>query len=151
MRLKLIVKYDRIFLSNFHTHHKLAKFLQHYLMALFYKKNVIYGAVESLNSNQWIMNYLATLNTFWCATYLTVIWICSESRTTDTQWRHKSKISEKMGRYGRQNMLPPYLKIWEWEWIFGCAVKAFSSLGVLSPWNKQWKERIPIDKADDFT
>ena len=28
----------------------------------------------------------------------------------------------------------PYLKIWEWEWIFGRAVKAISSLGVRSPW-----------------
>ena len=55
-------------------------------------------------------------------------------RTTDTQWRHKSKISENLGRCGRQNMLPPYLKIWEWEWIFGRAVKAISSLGVRSPW-----------------
>ena len=53
--------------------------------------------------------------------------------TTDTQWRHKSKISEKLGRCGRQNMLPAYLKIWEWEWILGRAVKAISSLGVRSP------------------
>ena len=52
----------------------------------------------------------------------------------DTQWRHKSKISEKLGRCGRQNMLRPYLKIWEWEWIFGRAVKTVSSLGVRSPW-----------------
>ena len=57
-----------------------------------------------------------------------------DTRTTDTQWRHKSKISEKLGRCGRQNMLPPYLKIWEWEWIFGHAVKTISSLGVRSPW-----------------
>ena len=56
------------------------------------------------------------------------------SRTTDTQWRLKSKVSEKLGRSGRQNMLRPYLKIWEWEWIFGRAVKAVSSLGVRSPW-----------------
>ena len=56
------------------------------------------------------------------------------SRTTDTQWKHKSKISEKLGRCGRQNMLWPYLKIWDWEWIFGRAVKAISSLGVRSPW-----------------
>ena len=27
-------------------------------------------------------------------------------------------------------MLWPYLKFWEWEWIFGRAVKAISSLGV---------------------
>ena len=30
-------------------------------------------------------------------------------------------------------MLWPYLKVWEWEWIFGHAVKAISSLGVRSP------------------
>ena len=33
-------------------------------------------------------------------------------------------------------MLRPYLKIWEWEWIFGRAVKAISSLGVRCPWFK---------------
>ena len=58
-----------------------------------------------------------------------------QSRTTDTQWRHKSKISEKLGQCGRQNILWPYLKIWEWEWIFGHAVKAISSLGIRSPWS----------------
>ena len=49
----------------------------------------------------------------------------------DTQWRHKSKKSEKsekLGQSGRQNMLRPYLKIWDWDLIFGCAVKAISSL-----------------------
>ena len=55
-------------------------------------------------------------------------------RTTDTQWRHKSKISKNLGRCGRQNMLPPYLNIWDWDWIFGRAVKAISSLGVRSQW-----------------
>ena len=59
--------------------------------------------------------------------------LMSWARTTDTQWRHKSKISEKLGRCGRQNMLPPYYTIWEWEWIFGRAVKAIFSLGVRSP------------------
>ena len=57
-----------------------------------------------------------------------------ETRTTDTQWRHKSKKSENLGRCGGQNMLWPYLKIWEWELIFGRAVKAISSIGVRSPW-----------------
>ena len=57
-----------------------------------------------------------------------------KTRTTDTQWRHKSKKSEILGRCGRQDMLRPYLKIWEWEWIFGRAVKTVSSLGVRSPW-----------------
>ena len=27
-----------------------------------------------------------------------------------------------------------YLKIWEWDWIFGRAVKTISSPGVCSPW-----------------
>jgi hypothetical protein len=55
------------------------------------------------------------------------------SRTMDTQWRHKSKISEKLGRCGRQNMLRSYLKIWDWELSFGRAVKRISSSGVRSP------------------
>ena len=50
------------------------------------------------------------------------------TQTTDTQRRHKSKISEKLGQCGRQNMLRPYLKIWGWDWIFGREVKAISSL-----------------------
>ena len=54
-------------------------------------------------------------------------------RTTDTQWRHKSKKSENLGRCGRQNMLRSYLKIWEWELIFVRAVKAISSPGVCIP------------------
>ena len=71
----------------------------------------------------------------------------SSSRTTDTQWGRKSKISEKVGRCGRQNMLRLYLKNWEWEWIFGRAVKAISSLGsIRSSWyvmlKKFWKEKI---------
>ena len=70
------------------------------------------------------------------------LWICFEysaqcaiacekarPRTTDTQW-----IWADLGRFGRQNMLQLYLKIWEWELIFGCAVKAISSPGVRSPW-----------------
>ena len=50
------------------------------------------------------------------------------------QWRHKSKVSEKLGQCGRRNMLRPYLEIWEWDWILGRAVKDTSSLGVRSPW-----------------
>ena len=34
----------------------------------------------------------------------------------------------------RQNLLWLYFKIWDWDWIFGRAVKAISSLGVRSPW-----------------
>ena len=52
------------------------------------------------------------------------------SRTTDTQWRHKSKKSKILGRCGRQNMLRPHLKIWKWEVIYGRAVKMISSPGV---------------------
>ena len=55
-------------------------------------------------------------------------------QTTDTQLRQKSTKSEILGRCGRQNMLRPYLKIWDWDLIFGLAVKAISSLGVRSPW-----------------
>ena len=55
-------------------------------------------------------------------------------RTMDTQWRHESKKYEYLGWCVRQNMLRPYLKIWEWELIFGRAVKAISSPGVRSPW-----------------
>ena len=65
-----------------------------------------------------------------------VIIRCVCPRTTDTQWRHKSKISKKLGRCGRQNNLPPYLKIWDWDWIFGRAVKAISYLGIGSPWTQ---------------
>ena len=39
------------------------------------------------------------------------------SRATDTQWRHKSKKSEILGRCGRQNVLRPYLKIWIGIWF----------------------------------
>ena len=62
---------------------------------------------------------------------------CLVTRTTDTQWRHKSKISEKLGQFGRQNMLWLYLNIWDWDWIFGRAGNTISSLGVRSPWSKQ--------------
>ena len=43
------------------------------------------------------------------------------------------KKSEILGRCGRQNMLRPYLKIWDWDLNFGRAVKLISSLGVRSP------------------
>ena len=56
------------------------------------------------------------------------------SVSTDTQWKHKSKKFGNLGRYGKQNMLRPYLKIWEWEWIFGRAVKTIASLGVRKVW-----------------
>ena len=39
-----------------------------------------------------------------------------------------------MGRFGRKNMLRPYLKIWDWDLIFGREVKSISWLGVRSPW-----------------
>ena len=32
-------------------------------------------------------------------------------------------------------MLRPYLKIWDWDLIYGRAVKAISSLGVRSRWH----------------
>ena len=69
-------------------------------------------------------------------------------RTTDTQWRHKSKKSKNLGRCGRQNMLPLYLKIWEWELIFSYAVKAISSPGVRSPWLGQ--KMLKINRINQF-
>ena len=66
---------------------------------------------------------------------LQISFVFSYPRTTDTQWRHKSKIYVKLGRCGKQNMLWLYLKIWEWEWICGRAVKAISSLGIRSPYS----------------
>ena len=59
---------------------------------------------------------------------------CTYARTTDTQWRNKSKKSVNLGWCGRQNMLLRYLKIWEWELIFGRAVKAIFAPGVRCPW-----------------
>ena len=59
-------------------------------------------------------------------------WKILTPRTTDTQWRHKSKKSENLGRWGRQNMLRLYLKILEWGWIFGRAGKVISSPAVSS-------------------
>ena len=41
---------------------------------------------------------------------------------------------KNLGIYGRQNMLRPYIKIWDWKLIFGHAVKAISSPDIRSPW-----------------
>ena len=49
------------------------------------------------------------------------------------------KSSQKLGQCGRQNMLQPYLKIWDQDLILGRAVKAISSLGVGSPWPRERK------------
>ena len=58
----------------------------------------------------------------------------TEARTTDTWWRHKSEKSESLGQCGRQNMLQPYLKLMEWQWIgfspvFGSGRRPFSISG----------------------
>ena len=34
-----------------------------------------------------------------------------------------------------ENMLRLHLEIWKWEWVFGRAVKAISSLGIRSLWS----------------
>ena len=39
-------------------------------------------------------------------------------------------------------MLRPYLKIWEWHWIFGRAVKAISSQVVRSPCCYEFKKEL---------
>ena len=38
----------------------------------------------------------------------------------------------------QKSVLWPYLKIWDWDWIFGRAVKTISSLGVRSPCIRPW-------------
>ena len=53
------------------------------------------------------------------------------------QWRHKFKKPENLGQCGRQNIFRPYLKICEWEWIIGHAVKAISSPSFHSSWLDQ--------------
>ena len=44
-----------------------------------------------------------------------------------------------------------YLKIWEWEWIFGHAVKAFSSLGVRSPWSGAYSKTWVVCLSSNFS
>ena len=85
----------------------------------------------------WIFNGTFANDTFWVLKFLKLLvcLICFLKfcprfvpRTTGTQWRHKSKKSENLGRCGRQNMLRPYL-ICKWKLIFGCAMKDISLLG----------------------
>ena len=73
--------------------------------------------------------------------YFYWVWVTISRLCSFMYWVHKSmdyesqwsyKIKKKLGQYGRQNMLRPNLKIWEWEWIFGRTVKAISSLCVRS-------------------
>ena len=47
------------------------------------------------------------------------------ARTTDTQWRHKSKKSENLGQCGRQNMLWPYLKFGIGSWFSAVQWRGF--------------------------
>ena len=71
-----------------------------------------------------------------------VIWVVEFSSTKLERFLPKNQHTQrkllnfenwcKMGRCGRQNMLGPYLKIWEREFIFGRTVKAISSPGVRS-------------------
>ena len=91
--------------------------------------------ISNLKHNRVVNHYLRKYGKHWKRS-IGPIHKCTKPRTTDTQWRHKSKISENLGQCGRQNMLPPYLKIWDWDWIFGRAVKDISSLGVRSPCKK---------------
>ena len=92
-------------------------------------RKVVDALIENGFVSKWITRITEVLTTILELQTTTMV----SPRTTDTQWRLKSKISEKLGQCGRQNMLPPYLKIWDWDWIFGRAVKAIFSLGVRSP------------------
>ena len=44
----------------------------------------------------------------------------------------------------------PCLKNWEWEWIFGCAVKTISSPGVHSLWLKLFGKNMDRPLGDEF-
>ena len=73
------------------------------------------------------------------------------SRTTDTQWRHESKKFENLGRRGRQNMLRPCLKIWDWDLIFGHAVKAISNQSIYNilRWLLGRWDKLIVDQESD--
>ena len=43
-------------------------------------------------------------------------------------------------------MLWPYLRIWDWDWIFGRAVKTFFSPGVRSPSVREKEKRKALDE-----
>ena len=47
-------------------------------------------------------------------------------------------------------MLRPYLKILDWDLIFGRAVKAIPSPGVRSPWSKDSNQDSKKMKGDSF-
>ena len=55
----------------------------------------------------------------------------------DTLWTPNDGINERnlknWADVADKNMLRPYLKIWDWDLIFGRAVKVISSLDVRSP------------------
>ena len=48
----------------------------------------------------------------------------SHGLRTPNEGRNQRYLYENLGWCGRQNMFRSYLKIWEWEWIFGRAVKS---------------------------
>ena len=63
---------------------------------------------------------------------------------SQNMWLKKSNLICEVTDYGHpmkawiKDMLRSYLKVWDWDWIFGRAVKAISSLGVCSPWAKSF-------------
>ena len=114
-------KYIRKYFTQDH-HFAHAHFVDYLFPKPICKKLILYP-LPAGNGKKWNDN---------CVPYLD-IFLHLQPRTTDTQWRHKSKKSEILRRSGRQNMLWPYLKIWDWDLIFGRAVKAIFSPGVRSP------------------
>ena len=62
--------------------------------------------------------------------------LLSYTRTTDTK--------RNLGRFDKQNILRPYLKMWNWELIFGRAVKSISSPDVRSPWSYTMQCSLPM-------
>ena len=61
-------------------------------------------------------------------------WLALSHRLRTPNEGINQRYLKKLGRCGRQYIIWQYLKIWDWDWFFGRAVKTISSLGVRSPW-----------------
>ena len=97
-----------------------------------YLPKEIYDLARNLDSNSWCKRHAHTIYLHRSQNAQAIPAILQYTDNGHPM-KDKSKIYEELGRCGRPNMLRPYLKIWDWDWIIGRAVKAISSLGVRSP------------------
>ena len=82
----------------------------------------------------------------------------SHGLRTPNEGAHKSQIFEKLGRCGRQNMLRPYLKIWDWvefstmQWrlfpfwvsVVGGSSDSASAYRRKQRWNPLWETKTLV-------